>query len=139
MTEPILSDAEFHTFGVPLPVADGRGTIYRGSRFRLEAAILTSDFLRPVMARLVHNGALVAGSEVACDWTDFPRPRRPLWQRVAKNVLSLARVHVFVDFWQPRFSYSDWFSLPEGVYEAQFGGVPGADYRCYSLELIQHD
>lgn len=139
MDAPLLTDAEFRVFGAPLPVADGGGTVYRGLRFRLEAAILTTDSARPVMARLVRDGTLVAGSEIACDWTAFPKPpRRPLWQRLARNLLSLARVHVFTDYWHPRFSYSSWFSLPEGVYEAQFGGAPGANYCCYSLELIQH-
>jgi hypothetical protein len=120
-----------------LVAAEPRGG---GGWVRLEVALLTEDALRPAVARMWNLEAEepVAGSEVASRFTSFPELARPLWQRVARKVLSLVGVDVFPVWRHIQFLSSRPFRLPENRmgYVVQFGGEECGVYRCYGVRLV---
>lgn len=132
---PLLTDAEFHTFGHPLATSQ-RGT------YTLRAAFLTDDPSCPAVVRLysVADCAPVQGSCIITRRTVLPSRRRLLPLRVARGLLSRVGAYVFPDYRLDPFLDSAPFQLLGDGREfiAQFGGVPGASYRCYSVSLIQH-
>lgn len=109
--------------------------------FRLEAMLLTGNPTQLAWARLFNLSTRlpVEGSQVVSDWTAYPRPRRRLlWERLARNLLALAGIHVFPDEFVERHKESARFRLPDEMheYEIQFGGLRGGTYTCHSAQLV---
>jgi hypothetical protein len=102
----------------------------------LAVQMLTDDTAKPVRARLwseEHDRAVV---EVWSTRTGpvLP-PRRALWCRVVRNLLSLVGVEVFVDRSFIEIRQSEPFELPSGRYRIEFGGEDGGVFTCYSAQL----
>lgn len=106
--------------------------------------MLTEDEDFPVAARLVDVGTgwEVPGSLVECIWTKFPpAQRKPVWQRVARNLLSLAgvRAQTLADEEPGRVVESEVFELPTGEreYQIELGGYEGAGtVTLYGADLV---
>lgn len=122
-------------------MVDGSGVL-----FRLEAMMLTENRDFAALARLVDvgTGCGVPGSLVTCIWTKFPPvQRKPVWQRVLRNLLSLARMRMqtLADEEPGRVVESEAFELPAGEreYQIELGGYEGGDttVTMYGANLVE--
>lgn len=135
MDTPLLTDAEWATFGPPWIISH-RGT------YTLQAALLTDDPSCPAVARLysVADCAPVQDSSITTRRTVLPSRRRLLPLRVVRGLLSRVGAYVFPDYRLDPFLTSARFQLPGDGREfiAQFGTQPGATCRLYRVDLISH-